>query len=118
MKYALTIVLLLITGGMIIAWRIPKKETTSCFTPEAYDRVLKYVIWKDQTSKIGKVLVTGYEVKPEADTLVFRKDGYTLFRITREAGITALAVKNQKRLHKKAEKAFCELLERAAFRGM
>ncbi len=116
------IISLVLLGAAVSAWMFwpGKKYPETCFTPENFDSVMKYVEWKDRTSKIGKVLVNGFVVKIEnSNQLVFRKDKTTAvaFTITRDKKIELMEVNKADSLKRKAEGAFCELLERAKFRG-
>ncbi len=95
-----------------------KTDTKECFTVENFDKVLDYTKWKQRTSKIGKVLVNGYRVEVTTeDEIIFKndKENYTLFKVTRNKGIVLLPVKQNSSLIRKANNAFCELLERALF---
>lgn len=96
-----------------------RRGEKSCFTPENFDKVIEYTKWKQRTSKIGKVLVGKYrvEVSPEEEIL-FKSDNddqYTFFKISREEGIVLLTSKHQNSLQRKADNAFCELLQYAFF---
>ncbi len=87
-----------------------------CFSPDNFDKLLVYTQWKQATSKIGKVLVKGYrvEVSPENEILFkLEEDNYTVFKVSRVEGIVLLAVKHRASLTRKANNAFCELLDRA-----
>lgn len=116
------IISLVLLGAAVSAWMFwpGKKYPETCFTPENFDSVMKYVEWKDRTSKIGKVLVNGFVVKIEnSNQLVFRKDKTTTvaFTITRDKKIELVEVNKAESLKRKAEGTFCELLERAKLRG-
>ena len=78
----------------------------------------RYVSWKQQTSKIGKVLVEGFEVKTQGtDLLTFQENGtnYTLFKFDKEKGLIILVINPHKSLSRNAHQAFAELVKRANF---
>lgn len=124
MKLYLLISLGILLIAFLAAWilRSNGKEPVSCFSEENFDKAIKYTRWKDKTSKIGKVLVNGYRVKvSEENEILFKEDkdksDYTIFKVSREKGIILLPVNPSKSLPRKANEAFCELLERAKFHG-
>jgi hypothetical protein len=103
-----------------IFYKIKKANSKpkNCFTAENFDKTLSYTKWKQKTSKIGKVLINPYRVEVnEKDEIVFMKDKdrSLVFKVTRNEGIVILITEPRKNLTDKANKAFCELLERALF---
>lgn len=98
-----------------------KREKKSCFSPENFDHVLEFVKWKQKTLRPGAFQVNGYcvEVSQEDELLFKTKEGhYTLFKVTREDGITIMAVKHGDALVRKADNAFCELFKKSIFHPM
>ncbi|MCU0392537.1 MAG: hypothetical protein MUE81_15600 [Thermoflexibacter sp.] len=97
------------------------KIVESCFTKSNYEQVVKYCKWKSMTSKIGKNIVNKYEVEVnENQELVFKDEGYTLFKFTAEGLLLILPIKGgseHQKLTNKANEAFCELVRRATIWG-
>lgn len=91
------------------------RKSNNCYTMDNFDLALKYVHWKSRTSKINKVLQAGYELKVnEQKEILFQKKGRSIFLVHREKGIILLSAKTSKRLQKKANHAFCELVKYAS----
>ena len=117
-KKPMIYVLLIFALGIILSSILifKKKKAKECFSVENFDKATDYTRWKEKTSKIGKVLVDGYrvELSPE-NILSFKhdKENYTIFRVTRDNGIILLPIKQKNSLKRKANNAFCSLVERA-----
>jgi hypothetical protein len=103
---------------------IHPKPVDTCLNPPNFAIVLKYVQWKAQTSKIGRVLVNDFEVKI-ADNQALTFQGKNTSKIEFKINAYELRLLNlgksprRKINHQnKAELAFCELLKRAKLRGI
>jgi hypothetical protein len=102
---------------------IHPKPVDTCFNPSNFALELKYVQWKAQTSKIGRVLVNDFEVKiADNQELSFQgKNSSKLeFKINAQELMMLISEKSPRRKinrQNKAESAFCELLKRAKIWG-
>lgn len=115
--YIFTIIIVAAATAIFFLSHQTKTQSENCFDPDEFEAIYNYTIWKDKTSKIGKVLVNKYrvEVSKEDKTLHFKddKEDYTIFKVNQEKGIILLPVKQSKKLETKANQAYCALLERA-----
>jgi hypothetical protein len=105
----------------LVACTNPQPVDT-CLNAPNFALVLKYVQWKSQTSKIGRVLVHNFEVKiVDNQELTFqgKDDDIIEFKINTNELIMLIPEKSTRakiKRRNKAELAFCELLKRAKLR--
>jgi hypothetical protein len=96
----------------------------TCLNSANFALVLKYVQWKSQTSKIGRVLVDNFEVKiADNQELIFqdKRDDIIEFKINANEIIILIPEKTTRgkiKRQNKAELTFCELLKRAKIWGV
>lgn len=90
-------------------------NVASCFDSATFDHVLRYSKWYAETRKTNRVLVNDFEMEVrESRMIVFKKDGYTIANISKEQGITLLAVYQSERLKNSVHEAYCQLSKYAA----
>lgn len=117
--YIFLIILILILSALFLfsCQNKTKSQSQNCFDKKEFEAIYNYAIWKNRTSKIGKLLVNGYRVEVDKNnkTLIFKKDkeDYTIFKVNVEKGIILLPIKQTKRLENKVNKIYCELIKRA-----